>query len=159
PPPRCRGDKTLVQNPAPLRAHIKRRIGMVTRTAFFVCLTASALLAQTNATIRGSITDQSGAVLPGVVVTVRNQQTGIERSTLSDETGNYQVAALPVGMYQAEARLPGMKPQIVSGLVLEVGQTVVRDFKLEVGAISEEVNVQGEIPVIETATMTVGEVI
>jgi hypothetical protein len=72
------------------------------RTAFMLFFTTSALFPQTNATIRGSITDQSGAVLPGVAIAVRNEATGIERMTLSDESGNYQVAALPVGIYKVE---------------------------------------------------------
>src|SRR5262249_50224785 len=126
---------------------------------FFVLFTASALFGQTNATLRGLITDQSGAILPGVAITVRNQQTGVERMSLSDETGNYQVAALPVGVYRVEVILPGMKPQNLTGLSLEVGQTVVHHFKLEVGAVAEEVNVSAEASVVDTATITVGEVV
>src|SRR5262245_64308869 len=133
---------------------------MTARTLLLLLVSASALWGQTtNATLRGLITDQSGAVLPGVMISVRNQGTGIERSTLSDETGNYQVAALPVGIYQIDVRLAGMKPQIVNGLTLEVGQIVVRDFKMEVGGIAEEVNVAGDAPIVETATITVGQVI
>lgn len=132
---------------------------MFCRTILFLLFTASALFGQTNATIRGAITDQSGAVLPGVAISVRNQQTGVERMTLSDEAGNYQVAALPVGVYQIEVMLPGMKPQNLSGLGLEVGQIVVHDFKLEVGAVTEEVNVTGEAAVVDTSTITVGEVV
>src|SRR5215468_2919639 len=128
---------------------------MLRRTLFFVLFTASALFGQTSATFRGLITDQSGAVLPGVAIRVRNQQTGVERMTLSDETGNYQVAALPVGVYQIEIMLPGMRPQNLNGLAMEVGQTVVHDFKLEVGAVTEEVNVTGEAPVVDTSTITV----
>src|ERR1700746_1070471 len=121
---------------------------MLSRTMFFVLFTASALFGQTSATLRGLITDQSGAVLPGVAISVQNQQTGVVRMTLSDEEGNYQVAAFPVGVYQIEVMLPGMRPENLSGLALEVGQTVVRDFKLEVGAVTEEVNVTGEAPVV-----------
>src|SRR5437879_4629576 len=132
---------------------------MILRTVFLLLLTVSVLFGQTNATIRGLITDQSGAVLPGAAINVRNQGTGVERTTLSDETGNYQVAALPVGVYQIEVRLQGMKPQIVSGLALEVGQTVIRDFKLDVGGITEQVTVAADAPVIETTTSTVGQVI
>src|ERR1700757_932711 len=118
---------------------------MIARTALVVLATAAVLLGQTtNATLRGSITDQSGAVLPGVTVTVKNQDTAVERTTLSDETGNYQVAALPVGVYQIEVRLQGMKPQIVSGVTLEVGQIAIRNFKLEVGGLTEEVTVAGD---------------
>jgi hypothetical protein len=80
---------------------------MAARIVFLLLVSASAVWGQTtNATLRGSITDQSGAVLPGVTISVRNQGTGVERATLSDETGNYQVAALPVGIYQIDVRLP-----------------------------------------------------
>src|SRR5262249_244426 len=139
---------------------LKRRTRMTARTLLLLLVSASALWGQTtNATLRGLITDQSGAVLPGVTISVRNQGTGIERSTLSDETGNYQVAALPVGVYQIDVRLSGMKPQIVSGLTLEVGQIAVRDFKMEVGGLAEEVTVAANAALIETTTSTVGQVI
>jgi hypothetical protein len=132
----------------------------ICRIAMAVCcllLAVPALFGQTNATIRGSITDQSGAVLPGVVISVRNEGTGIERMTLSDERGNYQVAALPVGVYKLEAMLPGMKPAVVNGLALEVGQIVIHDFKLEIGSVSEQVSVAADIATVETSTITVGE--
>ena len=133
---------------------------MIARTAAVLLISASTLWGQTtNATLRGSITDQSGAVLPGVTISVKNQGTGEERTTLSDETGNYQIAALPVGVYQIDVRQQGMKPQIVSGLTLEVGQIAIRNFKLEVGGITEEVTVAGDAPVIEATTMTVALVI
>src|SRR6516225_1115249 len=133
---------------------------MVTRLALFLLLSVSPLPGQTtNATLRGVVTDQSGAVLPGVSITVRNQGTGVERTTLTDETGNYQVAALPVGTYQIEARLMGMKPELVKDLTLEVGAIVLRNFKLEVGGITEEVTVAGETPLVETTSTTVGQVI
>jgi hypothetical protein len=132
---------------------------MVARTVFFLLFSVSALFGQTNATIRGVVTDQSGAVLPGVSITVRNQGTGVERTTFSDETGNYQVAALPVGTYQIEAKLMGMKPEIVKDLTLEVGAIVLRNFKLEVGGITDQVSVTGETPLVETTSTTVGQVI
>src|SRR5215471_9744672 len=140
--------------------NLERKTRMTARTLLLLLVCASALWGQTtNATLRGLITDQSGAVLPGVTIIVRNQGTGIERSTLSDETGNYQVAALPVGVYQIDVRLSGMKPQIVSGLTLEVGQIAVRDFKMEVGGLAEEVTVAANAALIETTTSTVGQVI
>src|SRR5215813_15599676 len=133
---------------------------MVARALFAVLISVSTLFAQTtNATLRGSITDQSGAILPGVAITVKHEGTGVERATLSDETGNYQLAALPVGPYQIDVRLPGMKPQIVNGLTLEVGQIVVQDFKMEVGGLAEEVTVAANAALIETTTSTVGQVI
>ena len=126
-----------------------------------VCLLANTLMlcSQTNATVRGEITDQSGAVLPGVSITVKSQDTGVERTLVSDEMGNYQVSALPVGRYQIEARLPGMKPELVSGLVLEVAQVAIQNFKLQVGAVAEEVTVAADAALIDTANVEVGEVI
>src|SRR5262245_8469864 len=133
---------------------------MIARTALLLLATAAVLLGQTtNATLRGLITDQSGAVLPGVTITVKNQSTAVDRMKLSDETGNYQVAALPVGVYQIEVRLQGMKTQIVSGLAFEVGQIAIRNFKMEVGGIAEELTVAGDVALIETTTSTVGLVI
>src|SRR5262245_25580714 len=133
---------------------------MTAKIVLLLLISAPAVWGQTtNATLRDSITDQSGAVLPGVTISVQNQGTGAERTTLSDETGNYQVAALPVGVYQSDVRLTGMKPQIVTGLTLEVGQIVVRNFKMEVGGIAEELTVAGDVALIETTTSTVGLVI
>jgi outer membrane receptor protein involved in Fe transport len=133
---------------------------MFPRLVCLLLVTVSALFGQTtNATLRGVVTDQSGAVLPGATITVRNQGTGDERATLSDETGNYQVAALPVGTYQVDVRLQGMKPEIVSGLTLEVGQIAIRNFKLEVGGITDEVTVAAAAEIVETTTTTVGQVI
>ncbi len=124
-----------------------------------IVLAASPLLAQVTATLRGTVTDQSGAVVPNAKVTARNQGTGIERNTLSDSTGNYQIAALPAGTYDLDVSAPGMATQSAKGVVLPVSQIVARDFKVGVQKTSEVVTVTGEAPVIESSTMTVGQVI
>src|SRR3954453_8414729 len=86
--------------------------------------------AQSTSTLRGTVTDQSGAVVPNAKVTARNEATGIERSTQSDSTGNYQLAALPVGTYTVDVKAPGMAAQTSKGVVLPVSQIVARDFKV-----------------------------
>src|SRR5947207_9496764 len=92
------GSSTLGVTPSPLVENpFERGTRMIARTAAVLLIFVSTLWGQTtNATLRGSITDQSGAVLPGVTISVKNQGTGEERTILSDETGNYQIAALPV---------------------------------------------------------------
>src|SRR2546425_6034181 len=84
-----------IVTPPPLprtqKGESKKENRMILRIVFLLLVTVSVLFGQTNATIRGLITDQSGAVLPGAAINVRNQGTGVERTTLSDETGNYQV--------------------------------------------------------------------
>ena len=115
--------------------------------------------AQSTATLRGTVTDQSGAVVPNAKVTARNQGTGIERFTISDNTGNYQIAALPAGTYDIDVSSQGMATQSAKGVVLPVSQIVAKDFKIGVQKTSEVVTVTGEVPAIEASTMTVGQVI
>ena len=118
-----------------------------------------ALLAQSTATLRGTVTDESGAVVPNATITARNQATGIERTTVSDSSGNYQLASLPIGTYDVDVKATGMAAQTAKGLVLNVSQTVTRDFKVGIKQANEVVNVNGEVPVVETSTMTVGQVV
>jgi hypothetical protein len=103
--------------------------------------------------------DSKGAVLPNATVVVRNKNTSAERTTQTDSDGNYQVAALPVGLYQIEVRVQGFKTQVADSVTLEVAKTVVQNFQLEVGALSEQVLVSSDVPVIETTTTSVGTVI
>ncbi|HKG61275.1 MAG TPA: TonB-dependent receptor [Pyrinomonadaceae bacterium] len=134
------------------------------RIAIFLMLVAALLatstaLGQSTATVQGTVTDSKGAVLPNATVVVRNKNTATERTTQADTEGNYQVAALPVGVYQVEVRVQGFKTQIADQVTLEVAKTVVQNFQMDVGAISEQVLVSSDVPVIETSTTSVGTVI
>jgi hypothetical protein len=115
--------------------------------------------AQSTATLQGTVTDSQGASLPGATVAVRNLGTGVERTTVSDNRGEYQVASLPVGLYRVQASAPGFQSQVASDLRLEVARTAVQNFQLKVGGVAEETTVTAESPVIETATISVGQVI
>ncbi len=122
-------------------------------------LATSSALAQSTATVQGTVTDSKGAVLPNATVIVRNRNTSSERTTQTDSSGIYQVAALPVGVYSIEVRLQGFKTGLADQVTLEVAKTVVQNFQMDVGAISEQVLVSSDLPVIETATTSVGTVI
>jgi outer membrane receptor protein involved in Fe transport len=115
--------------------------------------------AQSTATLQGNIVDSKGAVLPNATVTVRNRSTSFERTTQTDNDGNYQVAALPVGIYSVEVKVEGFKTQVADQVTIEVAKTVVQNFQMDVGAISEQVLVSSDVPVIETTTTSVGTVI
>lgn len=115
--------------------------------------------AQSTATLQGKVVDPNGAVMPGIKVTARSQATGIERIAQTDGAGNYQVAALPVGVYRVEVRCAGFQTQVVERLGIEVGRTVVQDFRLSVGDISQEVSVISGATQIERASISVGQVI
>ena len=120
---------------------------------------SSPVLAQSTATVQGTVVDTKGAVLPRAAVTIKNRATSVERTTETDENGNYQVAALPVGTYTVEVKAQGFKTQVADQVAVEVAKTVVQNFQMEVGALSEQVLVSSDVPVIETATTSVGTVI
>jgi Carboxypeptidase regulatory-like domain len=120
---------------------------------------SSHALGQSTATVQGTITDSKGAVVPNATVVVRNKATAMERTTQTDSDGNYQVAALPVGTYTIEVKASGFKTQVADQVAIEVAKTVVQNFQMDVGAISEQVLVTSDAPVIETTTTSVGTVI
>ncbi len=124
--------------------------------AFFATPSA---LGQSTAVLQGTVTDSKGAVLPNATVTVRNRATATERTTQTDSDGNYQVAALPVGIYSVEVKVQGFKTQVADQVTLEVAKTVVQNFQMDVGAISEQVLVSSDVPIIENTTTSVGTVI
>ena len=124
-----------------------------------VFLATSTALAQSTSTLQGTVTDTKGAVLPNATVVVRNRSTSAERTTQTDSDGYYQLAALPPGVYSVEVRVQGFKTGVADQVTLEVAKTAVQNFQMDVGAISEQVLVSSDVPVIETATTSVGTVI
>lgn len=120
---------------------------------------SSIAFGQSTATLQGTVTDPSGAVVPGAKITVRNQATSLERIAQTDSDGNYQVAALPPGAYRIEALAQGFERQVVGNLTLEVSRIVTQNFQLKVGNVSQEVSVTADTQTVETATTTVGQVI
>lgn len=137
-----------------------KRIGLFTVLIVVIGLFGSSpTIAQSTATVQGTITDAKGAVLPNASVTVKNSNTSFERTTQTDSAGNYQVSALPVGTYSIEVKVEGFKTQVADRVTLEVAKTVVQNFQLDVGSISEQVLVSSDVPIVETATTSVGTVI
>lgn len=113
----------------------------------------------TSASIVGTITDSSGGALPGVTVTARNVDTGFTRTVPTDEVGAYRLDFLPIGKYSIEVVLSGFKPVTRSGIVLNVNDTVKLDAALEVGGLSETITVEGETPVVNTATADISKTV
>src|SRR5258708_8873273 len=121
-----------------------------------VCVTAAAF-AQTTASIKGTVTDPSGAAVKGAKITVTNSAQGVERSAVSSDTGSYEVLALSPGTYSVEVEISGFQPQLAKDVVLAVSQNTVQNFSLKVASTTEVVNVEATAPVIESTTMTVGQ--
>ncbi|MBI3941024.1 MAG: TonB-dependent receptor [Acidobacteria bacterium] len=113
----------------------------------------------TTATISGGVHDATGAVLPGVSVTVENTETGRAQESVSDDQGRYRVTGLPAGKYQLTASLPGFSKIVRPGIQLTVAQEMTLDLSLQVGEIAEEVTVRGEAPLVDTTVSSVSGVI
>jgi hypothetical protein len=121
-------------------------------------MTCGTVLAQATAQISGAVKDQSGAVLPGVEITVTQTDTQIARMTVSNETGAYALPNLPIGSYRLEASLPGFRKFVQTGIVLEVNGNPTLNVVMEVGQVSEQVEVQANASLVETRQVGVGEV-
>src|SRR2546428_9634117 len=128
--------------------------------ALMVCgLSCASVWAQATAQISGTVRDQSGAVLPGVEVTATQTDTGITRTTVTNETGSYVLPNLVTGPYKLEASLPGFRSFAQTGIVLQVSASPVINPVLEVGQVSEQVEVQANAAQVETRSAGVGTVI
>ncbi|HEX7795418.1 MAG TPA: carboxypeptidase-like regulatory domain-containing protein, partial [Vicinamibacterales bacterium] len=125
--------------------------------ALILTFVAATAHAQSTATLEGAVTDQSGAAMPGVSLAIRNNATGTERTVVSDASGKYVAASLPPGIYTVVAHLEGFGDQ-TRGIELGVAQTVSLDLQMSVQALAENVTVVGLSPLIETATISVGQV-
>src|SRR5215470_16648230 len=113
----------------------------------------------TTATIAGVVQDSSGAVIPGVLVTVKNLDTGITRTATTDEGGRYTVPDLTLGNYEAEAQLAGFQTEVRSGISLTVGRSAVVNFALKVGQLSDKVTITEEAPLVESTTSAMSSLV
>ena len=137
--------------------HHLARIGLA--CSLMALLATGAFGQAFTASVLGTIADGAGGVLPGVTVTVTNLATGQARTSVTDEAGRYSMPLLPPGSYRISAELAGFKTAVRDAMRLEVNQQQRSDFSLEIGAISEEVTVTAELPMVQTNTATVGTVV
>src|SRR2546422_3585846 len=132
----------------------------VTAIVALIALGTCLSFAQTStATILGVVRDASGALVPGVSITVKHTESGLTRTVVSGERGAYTVPLLPVGAYEITTTMPGFKQVVRSGINLVVGQQAVVDLTLEVGAPVEQVTVNEQAPLVNTTTASTSGVI
>src|SRR5437879_587385 len=133
-------------------------MGLWSALLFFV-ITSSTIWAQATAQISGAVRDQTGALLPGVEITATQTETGVARMTVTNETGTYVLSNLAVGPYRLEAALQGFRTFVQSGIVLQVNASPVINVVLEVGQVTEQIEVQADAALVDTRNSTVGSVI
>ncbi len=98
--------------------------------------------------IKGYIRDATGAAVPSVSVQLKNEQTNVVQNAQSDRTGLYQLLDLAPGLYSITAETPGFRKELVKSVSVLVGQIVSIDIKLELGQITEVVEVDGGIAAV-----------
>jgi hypothetical protein len=112
-----------------------------------------------TASITGTITDTSGAAVPGANISAKNNGTGITRTTTSDNQGRYNLPDLAIGDYDVQSAKTGFQSVVRKGIVLTVGAEPVLDFQLPVGQTQETVNVQASVSQVETETSTLSSLV
>jgi len=133
----------------------------------YLCVAALLLLAvaaplsgqDPRGTMLGKVTDASGAVMPGVEIRVTNAQTGVTLTAVTNESGHYNIPFILPAVYKVTAEMPGFRGYAREGVQIRVSETVELNIQLEVGEISQTVNVTAETPVLDTAGASLGQVI
>src|SRR5215471_11933717 len=149
----------------PFRVQFERNTIMINRRGLLLA-TLTALLAgatalgqTTSATLSGIVKDASGAVVTDVKVTARNAETGATRDTKSDSGGRYSLTNLGPGQYEVRAERAGFKTAAQSGVILTVGGATVLDLTIQIGEVTEVIEVKQEEPLIEPTKAEVSRVV
>jgi len=129
-------------------------LGVVLMTA----LVSVPMFAQATAQISGTVADATGALLPGVDVSVTNTDTGVIRATVSNETGTFTLQSIAIGPYQLEVSLPGFQTFVQTG-ALAVNDSPNINVLMQVGQVTQTIEVQANAALVETRTVGIGELI
>lgn len=129
--------------------------------ALFVLFIASAssILAQSTASLGGTVTDSSGGAVPGAAVVAKNQATGVEVSTKTDSSGSYLFPSLPIGTYRLETKASNFQTSVLTDIKLEVASSQTRDIQLKIGQASQVVEIVADAVTVETNTNSMSQVI
>ncbi len=138
----------------------RRSYSLMKKILILLCMLSMGLTAQYGAgTILGTATDSTGAVVPGATVTVKNQNTGEARTFTTDSSGNFRFNAVPAGTYTETVAAPGFKTTSISNLVVTVNTETRADVAMQVGQVTETVDVQASAPLLQTDTAALGTAI
>ncbi len=132
---------------------------MSARLLLLLAIIAPAFAQQTTATLLGTVTDATGAAVPGVAIQVASLATNVTRDVLSDNNGAYSLPNLPPGVYRVTATKTGFQASRAESVTLQVEQVARLDIKLQVGSVTETINVDASAAQLQTETSSVGTVI
>jgi hypothetical protein len=106
--------------------------------------------------MQGSVNDSSGAVIPSAEITVKNHDTDFQRTTVSNDLGQWEVSELPLGTYDVTVKKSGFRSQTIKGVRVDVSSTARADAQLSAGEVSETVEVTGAAPIVDSARNNMG---
>ena len=139
---------------------MKQSLRRFTFAALMLILTSGGAWAQlSTGQMSGQVTDESGAVLPGVTVTATQTDTGATRTVVTGENGSYVLPNLPTGPYRLEAMLQGFRAYVQTGIVLQVAAAPVINVALALGNVEETVTVAADAPLVDVKSAGIGTVI
>src|SRR6266404_4560671 len=131
----------------------------IIRFTLFFLMTGVALAQTGTSRITGTVTDVSGALVPGATVTARSEATGVTYTQTTTEAGLYGFPSLPVGSYTVSVALQGFKTTNKTGNILEINTPLVINLSLEVGGVTETVEVAAVTEVLQTTNAAIGDVV
>lgn len=135
------------------------RFLLIALCALFLGASGSARAQVATASVNGTVSDSSAAVIPAATVVLRNLATNVEQSTVTNNSGNYVLLNIPPGHYRLEVSKPGFESDSRNDLELYVNQTTTYDFTLQVGATTQTVTVEATAAALQTSTSELGSVI
>ena len=134
---------------------VQNFVGVVVAVVLLLLVNAPQSGAQTvTGSILGTIKDSQGAVIANASVTAKSEETGAERTTMTDSSGGFSIMSVPAGAYEVAVTVQGFQSEIQKGLTLTVGAVLRADFTLKVGSFSQQVEVTGEAPQVNTTNAT-----
>jgi Carboxypeptidase regulatory-like domain/TonB-dependent Receptor Plug Domain len=142
-----------------LPANVHRLVGLLFLAFCSTTLFLAPAEAQVSGSIKGTISDPTGAHIPTASVTALNTESGTVRTTTADENGNYLILGLPVGQYEVKASKSGFQDVAQTGINLLIGEEATVNFQLPVGTVTARVNVTADAPMVSTSTRDISGVV
>src|SRR5690349_2407178 len=139
--------------------HVIRLAGALTVMVGLCAIPSIAAAQAVTGTLLGNVTDSSGGAVPGVTVTATEADTNVSRNTVTNDAGRYIFSSLVNGRYTVTAELQGFKKVVHQNVKVDVNTTIRVDMTLEVGAMTEAVQVTAETPVLQTDRTDTGRIL
>ena len=146
----------LARRLTPMSPNLRMNTALI---AMLLSFSLGSAHAQTLGTIIGAVTDDTGAVIPGVEVEITNEGQGTSSVVVTQGDGSYRLPGVQPGSYSIRIEVEGFRAHLVENLQVEVGSILTYDATLEVGAVTETVTVEATTPLVETSRGSLGAVV